>query len=193
MKLMPEVTWHMDRRANNIYLTFDDGPIPELTPWVLDQLKEYNAKATFFCVGENIKKHPEIAKRIILEGHSIGNHTYNHLKGWLTSASSYIENFQKFEKEAFHTNLFRPPYGKIKPSQRKEISKTHEIVMWDILSGDFDPKVSPQQCANNVIKNSTPGSIIVFHDNIKATENLKIALPATLKHFSEKGCSFCKI
>ncbi|MFT6850507.1 MAG: peptidoglycan/xylan/chitin deacetylase (PgdA/CDA1 family) [Sphingobacteriales bacterium] len=193
MKFMPEICWHMDRKAKEIFLTFDDGPIPELTPWVLDQLKEYDAKATFFSVGENFKNHPEITKRIILEGHSIGNHTYNHLKGWKTSATSYIENFQKFETEALHTNLFRPPHGKIKSSQRKEIIKTHDIVMWDILSGDFDQTVSPQQCAKNVIDNATNGSIIVFHDNIKATNNLKLALPATLKHFSEKGFSFCKL
>ena len=192
-KLMPHVRWNMDRRQPNIYLTFDDGPIPELTPWVLDTLAQYNAKATFFCVGENIKKHPNITKQNIKEGHTIGNHKFNHLNGWKTLTHVYLNNFQEFENEALHTNLFRPPYGKIKSAQRRQIIKTHEIVMWDVLSGDFDESLSPEKCAHNVIKNTKNGSIIVFHDNIKATPRLKVALPQTLAHFSEKGFAFCSL
>lgn len=187
--------------SKSIYLSFDDGPIPEITPWVLNTLKKYDAKATFFCIGDNVAKHPEVFQEILKEGHSIGNHTFNHLNGWKNSLENYVDNTTKAEAiiqsnilGATSTKLFRPPYGKIKNSQAKAISKLgYKIVMWDVLSGDYDQRLSPEACCRNVIENTTAGSIIVFHDSIKASKNLKIVLPLVLKYFSEKGMKFKSI
>lgn len=196
--LAPSLLWNMPSNKNNIYLSFDDGPHPAITPWVLETLKHYQAKATFFCIGENIEKFPETFKQLISEGHSIGNHTHNHLKGWKTSTSVYLENTKKAEasiskfSEINHKRkLFRPPYGKIKPSQAKQLQELdYKIVMWDVLSGDFDTSISAEKCFQNVLENTKPGSIIVFHDSEKASENLKQVLPRVLKYYSEKGFEF---
>ncbi len=176
-----QATWRMNKTEQKIYLTFDDGPIPELTNWVLDILNHYQIKATFFCVGENIIKHPEIFNRIKNEGHQIGNHTYNHIKGWETPADDYLRNVAECQVLT-QTNLFRPPYGRITKKQSKEILKTHQIILWDVLSYDYDKLTSPEKCLKRSIKYSRNGSIIVFHDNIKASTNIKYALPLYIEH-----------
>jgi peptidoglycan/xylan/chitin deacetylase (PgdA/CDA1 family) len=175
-KLYPKAIWSIPNSEKIIYLTFDDGPIPEITPWVLDVLKEKNVNATFFCVGENAKNNSDILHRIISEKHAIGNHTYNHLKGWNTHTLTYIKNTEKCA-EIIKSNLFRPPYGRIKQNQYKLLSKKYKIIMWDVLSGDYDKKVSPEKCLENVVNNLRNGSIIVFHDSLKAKLNLQYALP----------------
>ena len=198
-KLFSNYIWEMPNSENKIYLTFDDGPTPEITEWTLQQLKKYNAKATFFCIGDNIKKYPEIFKKVIEEGHSIGNHTFNHLNGWKTSKQEYLENTKKCQSEIFNLqslicNLFRPPYGKIKPSQSKELRKLgYKIIMWDIISYDFDATISKEKCLENVLKNVKSGSIIVFHDSIKAFPNLEYTLPKVLEILNKKGFVFAKI
>ena len=196
-KIFYKYTWKVTTNEKIVYLTFDDGPIPEVTPWVLQTLNQFNVKATFFCVGENISKHPEIFKELLSNGHQIGNHTYNHLKGWNTNTSFYIDNTYKCQNEIekYHnTNtqkLFRPPYGKIKFSQSKPIIKDgFKMIMWDILSRDYDVTISEEECLNNVIKNTQPGSIIVFHDNIKAFRNLQYALPKTIEFLKKEGYVF---
>lgn len=195
----PSLLWNKSRNEKVIYLTFDDGPIPNVTDFVLKTLKEFNAKATFFCIGDNIIKHPEVFKRVKQDGHAIGNHTYNHLKGWITDDKTYIEDTEKCQLLT-KSSLFRPPYGRIKKSQivklkaqirnpKSEVSNL-EIVMWDVLSGDFDIKLAPEKCYQNVVKNTKNGSIIVFHDSLKAFERLEYALPKVLQYFSKKGYSF---
>jgi len=184
--LFADYIWHINTDLKEVYLTFDDGPIPGLTPWVLDTLAEFNSKATFFCVGENVKNNGSIFNRIIMEGHTVGNHTYNHLNGWHTENEVYIQNIAECDKN-METNLFRPPYGKMKPSQSSLIKSEKTIVMWDILSGDFDQSISKEKCLANVIDNYSPGSVIVFHDNIKAEEKLKFVLPAFLEHLTQNG------
>jgi len=207
-KIFPNYVWDIPNHENKIFLTFDDGPIPEITEWTLEQLKKYDAKATFFCIGNNIEKHPEIFKNIITQGHAIGNHTFNHLNGWKNSTEDYIENVKLCQSQITNPkshpsdselaqqilNLFRPPYGKIKPSQSRILRKLgYKIIMWDILSYDFDQTISPEKCLDNVLKNVVNGSIIVFHDNIKAEQNLKYALPKTLAFLKEKGFVCAKI
>lgn len=184
------------KAEKSIYLTFDDGPIPEITPWVLDTLKQYNAKATFFCIGDNIRKHPEVFQQILKEKHRVANHTFNHLNGWKTSKEKYIENTLLAEKEIERfspqkTKLFRPPFGKIKNSQAaKLVKQDYTIVMWDVISGDFDSRISKDKCLENVLKNASAGSTIVFHDSIKASESLKFALPNVLDYYAKKGFDF---
>lgn len=187
--IYPKSIWNKSRKENKIYLTFDDGPIPELTPFVLDTLKQYNIKATFFCVGENIKKNPHLFDRILSEGHQVGNHTYNHLKGWETSDAKYLENIQQCQKLT-KSNLFRPPYGKAKKSQLKKLYPNYQIIMWDVLTGDFDHSVSPEKCFINATKYTQNGSIIVFHDNIKAISRVKHALPKTIAYLLAKNYHF---
>ena len=195
-RLYPERIWAFSREEKSIYLTFDDGPIPEVTPWVLDELKKYNAKATFFCIGENVQKHPEIFQRILSEGHSVGNHTFNHLNGWKTATSEYIENVDKAEAQMGNNSkfkiqdsrLFRPPYGKITSKQAKILQrKGFKIVMWDIISYDYDANTSPEKCLQNVLKNIKPGSVIVFHDSLKAEKNLRFVLPKVLGFIEKKN------
>ena len=193
-RIYPKRIWALPNKENNVYLTFDDGPIPEVTPWVLDILKQYNAKATFFCIGDNIKKHPEIFNRILAEGHSVGNHTFNHLNGWKTNTQNYIDNVSLFEKElqAQHfrhsslvprTSLFRPPYGKITSKQARVLQQNgYKIIMWSVLSYDYDASVSKEKCLQNVVQHIQPGSIIVFHDSIKAQKNLRYVLPKVLAY-----------
>lgn len=188
----PSLIWNKTRAQRVIYLTFDDGPIPDVTDFVLKTLKSFNAKATFFCIGDNIQKHPDIFDRLKSEGHRIGNHTFNHLKGWKTEDQVYLQNFRQCQ-ELTNTNLFRPPYGRIKKSQISSLRTEFpglQIVMWDVLSGDFDLKLDPQKCYDQVIKHAGNGSIIVFHDSLKAFDRLKYALPRALQYFSEQGFRF---
>jgi peptidoglycan/xylan/chitin deacetylase (PgdA/CDA1 family) len=201
--------WSFSTKEKNIYLTFDDGPTPEITDWTLNQLKDYNAKATFFCIGKNVEKHPEIFQKIIKEQHAVGNHTHNHLNGWKINKQDYFINFEKADftlnnsidqysnpqKNSIQiAKLFRPPYGKISLKQSKNIRKKgYKIIMWDVLSADFDTTISNKECLKNVIKNLRNGSIVVFHDSIKASEKLKYVLPKVLEYYSAKGYSFKKI
>lgn len=174
--IFSDFVWSLDTDSKEVFITFDDGPIPELTPWVLDELKKYDFKATFFCVGDNVRKYPEIYQRIIAEGHSVGNHTYNHLNGWNNDLDTYLENIKKCDN-IVSSDLFRPPYGKMKPNQSAVIKTEKSIIMWDVLSGDFDQTISQEKCLSNVMDNFVFGSIIVFHDNLKAEKNLKYVLP----------------
>jgi len=191
--------WNIDTDKKEIYLTFDDGPTPEVTLFVLDTLKHYNAKATFFCIGKNIENHPKIFKKIINGDHTVGNHSQNHLKGWNINHDLYIKNIEKCQDviDNLQTQnlklkkLFRPPYGKIKKSQAKKLlAKDYKIIMWTVLSGDFDLKISKEKCLNNVIKNTTKGSIVVLHDSVKAFPHLKYTLPKVLDYFTKKGYVF---
>jgi peptidoglycan/xylan/chitin deacetylase (PgdA/CDA1 family) len=190
--MMPAYTWRLPTSDKTLFLTFDDGPIPEVTPWVLDTLRAYGARATFFCVGDNVRKHPQIFERLLAEGHAVGNHTFNHLNGWKTPDSVYLDNIEQCEK-LVPGRLFRPPYGRLKPSQRKKITEHYRIIMWDILSGDFDVKTTPAQCLEQVVNSAGPGSIIVMHDSLKAAPNLRPVLPALLEHFTRLGFSFKSI
>ena len=180
------LVWDVPNNREKIYLTFDDGPSPDVTPEVLNILKEFNVKATFFCIGKNVKNHPETFNKIIEAGHTVGNHTFNHLNGWKTETKNFIKNIKKCE-DYFESSLFRPPYGRILPSQIKLIKKEYTIIMWSVLTGDFDEKITKEQCLNNAIKNTKAGSIIVFHDSKKAKEKVLYALPKFLKHFIDKG------
>lgn len=184
--------WDIPKDDKTIYITFDDGPIPIVTPFVLETLKKFSAKATFFCIGDNIDKHPDIFKQIIAEGHGVGNHTYNHLKGWETATENYISNALKCQKLT-QSNLFRPPYGRIKKDQIKQLRSNIEglkIIMWDVLSGDFDINLSPEKCLQNVLKHTKPGSIVVFHDSLKAKDRMEYTLPRALAHWQKAGYTF---
>lgn len=186
------ITWKVKGVDKQLFITFDDGPIPEVTPDVLDILEMYNAKATFFMVGENVEKYPEIVERILKEEHTIGNHTFNHLNGTKVSDRTYYKNII-LAREVIKSNLFRPPYGRIRPRQIMELKKNYKIILWSVLSGDFDLKSTPQKCLNNVVKHAKDGSIIVFHDSLKAKESMLFALKGTLEHFSKLGYDFLAI
>lgn len=194
-KLFQGRIWDMPKAKKAIYLTFDDGPHPLITPFVLDELIKYDAKATFFCIGKNVSENRLIYNRIIKEDHAVGNHTNNHLDGWKTNNVKYLQNITA--AQAFiNSNLFRPPYGRITGKQQKILGKLEEpfkVVMWSVLSGDFDVNITPDQCYNNVVNNTESGSVIVFHDSEKAFERLRFTLPRVLKYFSEKGYQFEKI
>ena len=187
--LFPNFIWSIPTREKVIYLTFDDGPIPEVTPWVLQQLAIHNAKATFFCVGDNVKKHLDVYEQVLHDGHSIGNHTFNHLNGWGTDNLPYFHNIRHCA-HLVNSKLFRPPYGKLKPRQIQFLQRHYRIVMWDVLSGDFDPKLSQDQCLSNVLEKTKEGSIVVFHDSLKAADKLRFVLPKVLNHFSDLGYRF---
>ncbi|MEP6676404.1 MAG: polysaccharide deacetylase family protein [Ferruginibacter sp.] len=194
-KLYRNYTWDVKNTGNSIYLTFDDGPHPSITGFVLDELKKYKAHATFFCIGNNIFQYPEVYQRIIDEGHATGNHTYDHLNGWKTEDEIYFENVQQAGK-LIHSQLFRPPFGRIKRSQFRKLKASEndfKVIMWDVLSADFDTNISREKCLANVLNNARCGSIIVFHDSEKAREKMCYALPEVLKFFTEKGYLFKKI
>jgi len=226
-KLYPkELIWNKTRDQKTIYLTFDDGPIPIVTPFVLKTLKSYGARATFFCIGDNITKHTEIFNQLKADGHKIGNHTFHHLNGWNTEDDQYLKNIKKCQ-ELTHSDLFRPPYGRIKKSQIKKLmelreesvedevsssenqdsrfkkqgslqgsqisnpkSKISKIIMWDVLSGDFDLSLTPEKCLNNVLKHTENGSIVVFHDSLKARERIEYVLPRALEIWQQEGYHF---
>jgi peptidoglycan-N-acetylglucosamine deacetylase len=194
-KIYHSCTWHINTHEKIIYLSFDDGPHPLATPFVLAELKKYNAFATFFCIGKNVALHPDIYKQIINEGHALGNHTFDHLNGWKTTTVNYQQNISN-ARDLIETNLFRPPYGKITFKQIAYLKKQPEpfkIIMWSVLSGDFDPAISNTKCLSNVISNTGKGSIVVFHDSEKALVKLQYTLPAVMAHFTEKGYKFEKI
>jgi peptidoglycan-N-acetylglucosamine deacetylase len=188
----PSLVWNIPTAEKNIYLTFDDGPIPEVTDFVLATLAEYNAKAVFFCVGDNIRKHPEVFERVLQAGHKVGNHTHNHLKGWKTQDQPYIDNVAECEAcIGKHTsNLFRPPYGRIKRSQIKALKSQYKIVMWDVLSADYEKFLSKESCLEGSIRATRPGSIVLFHDHLKTYEKIQYVLPRYLEHFSKLGYRF---
>lgn len=195
--LYPNFVWRKPSDEKKIYLTFDDGPIPEVTEFVLETLEKYQAKATFFCIGDNISKNPSIFQQILKDGHSVGNHTFNHLRGWATEDVTYLENVVKcqteIQKNGHRTKLFRPPYGRIKRKQANALLPDYEIVMWDVLSGDFSQNLSPEIVLKKTIKHTEAGSIILFHDSIKANERMSYALPRFLEHFSTQGFQFSKL
>lgn len=182
-KVLPQLLWQY-ASTDSVYLTFDDGPVPEATPYVLEALAEYGAKATFFCVGDNVRKYPMLYQQIIEEGHAVGNHTYHHKNGWKTDTSQYLQDVAA-AAAVIDSPYFRPPYGKLRPTQMKMLAKDYSIVMWDVLSGDYDPKRTPEQCLQTVVQYSKPGSIIVFHDSVKAIATLKIVLPQVLQAFAD--------
>lgn len=184
--MYPSLTWQIPSEKKDIYLTFDDGPHPAITPFVLDTLSAFGAKATFFCIGKNVENNTALYQRIIDEGHAVGNHTYNHVNGWKTNDEAYFKEVIK-TKEVVDSKLFRPPYGRISRFQVQQLKKLFNIIMWDVLSGDFDRELSPELCLKNVISNTRAGSIVVFHDSEKAVEKLKYALPKTLEHLQKKG------
>ncbi|MFN4256636.1 MAG: polysaccharide deacetylase family protein [Saprospiraceae bacterium] len=187
--LAPSLLWHVETQEKVLYLTFDDGPIPDVTPFVLGELRRFGARATFFCVGDNVQKHPDIFAQILAEGHTVGNHTFNHLNGWKTPLEPYLENVAACA-QLVDSQLFRPPYGRLRRAQRKALEGQYRIVMWDVLSGDFDLNIAGEQCLENVLQNALPGSIIVMHDSLKAEPRLRFALPRVLEHFSEAGYVF---
>ncbi|MFW6019032.1 MAG: polysaccharide deacetylase family protein [Bacteroidales bacterium] len=179
----------MNSKYRELYLTFDDGPVPGLTDDILSILREKDVPATFFCVGDNVRKYPETFHKIIEEGHTIGNHTYNHKNGWKTPNAIYSANVKKFDNH-YPSRFFRPPYGRIKPSQIRLLKNDYQIILWSLLSGDFDPATSPGKCYNNVVNNLHNGAIIVFHDNIKAKSNLQAALPKVIDYAVAQKYSF---
>ena len=194
-KLYPECTWQMPGKEKIIYLSFDDGPHPSATPFVLDELKKYEAKGTFFCIGKNVEANAILYKRILDEGHAVGNHTYQHLNGWQTPKDAYLQDIADAAK-LIGSDLFRPPYGKVTKAQLKNLSEVPyglSPVMWTILSGDFDISLSKEKCLKNVLNKTTKGSIIVFHDSGKAFDKLQFVLPQVLLFFTEKGYQFKSI
>lgn len=190
--LLRSLIWSIKNPGKEIFLTFDDGPIPIITPWVVDELKKNNAKATFFCVGDNVKKHPEVYQLLLDNGHRVGNHTMNHLNGWKNFNKTYFENIAAAEKY-ITSDLFRPPYGKIKPTQIFRLKKKYKIIMWDVLTYDYDENKTGEECLNKIKKNVKPGSIIVFHDSLKAEKRLRYALPKCLEFLKTEGYTFSAI
>ncbi len=191
-KVYPECLWDVKTQEKILYLTFDDGPHPEVTRFVMDELKKYYVKATFFCIGKNVENNFDTYKKMISDGHRPGNHTFDHLNGWKTPDAKYLDNIKK-AATIIDSEIFRPPYGRIKKFQIKALqgdSFKMKTIMWDVLSGDFDEKISPENCYLNVVKHAEPGSIIVFHDSLKAFPRLKYALPRVLEFFSQKNYQF---
>ncbi|MCF2487796.1 polysaccharide deacetylase family protein [Dyadobacter sp. CY347] len=187
----PDFIWRMPTREKQIFLTFDDGPIPDITEFVIDTLNQFNAKATFFCIGNNVEKHPDIFQKLLDNQHAIGNHTFNHMNGWKTKDALYLDNIKQCDAQLnVQTNLFRPPYGRMTKSQSRIVKKDRKIIMWDVLSGDFSKEISQETCLRKSVRYARPGSIVLFHDSIKAAANMQYALPRFLDHFSNLGFSF---
>lgn len=189
-KLFPSITWRKENAQNNIWLTFDDGPHQESTPFILNVLKEEQVKATFFLVGEQMEKHPELLNQIISEGHIVANHSYSHKNGWLSNNSTYFNDIEKCQKLIPENKLFRPPYGKISPLQISHLKKNYKIILWDVLSWDFSLYNTPKKVKESVLKNTVSGSIIVFHNNKKSFKNLQSILKETIQELKQKGFSF---
>lgn len=188
-RIYGKVLWRKDSDKKVIYLTFDDGPIPEVTPWVLDVLDQYEVKATFFCVGENVWRHPDLYQEILRRGHRTGNHTYNHLRGFLTKTDQYLENIEKAAKY-IDSDLFRPPHGDLWRKQYLALNKKYQIVQWDLITRDYNKKLRGDQVLNIVKQHARNGSIVVFHDSLKAEQNMKYALPRSLAYLKSEGFSF---
>ena len=187
-----KVTWRKDSRLKNIYLTFDDGPIPKVTPWVLDVLDSYGIKATFFCVAENVWRYPEIYQEILRRGHRTGNHTYNHLRGFFTSTKKYLANVEK-AATFVKSDLFRPPHGELRSHQYFRLRKKYQIIQWDVITRDYNPELTGEQVLNIVKKYARNGSIVVFHDSLKSEKNMKYAMPKAIEFLQEQGYSFEKL
>lgn len=185
-KLFPRLLWRMPTDGKTIYLTFDDGPHPEITPWVLDQLDIYGAKASFFCVGENVARYPELYAEIIRRGHRVGNHTQHHLNGWKHPSPRYLQDVEQCA-QFVNSPLFRPPYGKLKRSQSQALLEKYTVVMWSMLSGDFNPQLNPTKALQKLNKGAEAGQIVVFHDSLKAAPQLKAILPAYLQYLREQN------
>ncbi len=185
-KTFRSLTWELHAEDREVYLTFDDGPTPEVTEWVLDRLDEYQAKATFFCLGSNVEANFGIFEKIRARGHALGNHSYSHKKGFRTSVRSYVEDVDR-AAELIHSDLFRPPYGRIRPAQVRALKKKYKIIMWSVLSVDYDSGLHEKQVTRNVVENVRPGSVIVFHDSLKASKNLYAALPEVLAFLRREG------
>ena len=188
-RMFPDLIWGIKTENKEIFLTFDDGPHPDITPLVLEILDKYDAKATFFCVGENVRKYPDTYELILNKDHGVGNHSYTHKNGWKVSNDDYFDNIEKADK-VIKSSLFRPPYGRITPIQIKELKKKYSIIMWSVLTYDYDKSVSNEQCFKNSIEKTKSGSIVVFHDSLKSANNLLYALPLFLKHFTKEGYEF---
>jgi len=188
----PNLLWEIPEEKKVLYLTFDDGPTPRVTEEILSVLGKLNAHATFFCIGRNAERYPDILNQIIEKGHSIGNHTYSHLKGWFTKNQEYYKDIL-LAANLIRSVLFRPAYGMIKPSQVQYLKKQYKIVLWDLMSYDFSATTSREKCLENVIRYARSGSIVVFHDSVKASEKMLYALPRVLEHFTEKGFAFKSI
>ncbi len=186
------VTWRKDNRLKSIYLTFDDGPIPEVTPWVLDILDQYGIKATFFCVGENVWRYPEIYQEILRRGHRTGNHTYNHFRGFFTSSKRYLENVEK-ASQFINSDLFRPPHGELRSSQYFRLRKNYQIIQWDVITRDYNPDLTGEQVLSIVKKYARNGSIVVFHDSLKSQKNMRYAMPKAIEYLLAQGYSFEKL
>jgi peptidoglycan/xylan/chitin deacetylase (PgdA/CDA1 family) len=188
-RLFPDFVWRYNSDEKKVYLTFDDGPIPESTLWTLDLLMEKKVKATFFCVGDNVRKYPDLYRRIVEEGHAVGNHTHNHLKGWYSNTQKYVENVI-LASEYIESKLFRPPYGLIKRSQAKHLKTDYKIVMWDVLSGDYRQDISLERCYNDVLKKVRPGSILLFHNHLKSEKNMRYTIPRLIDELHQQGYEF---
>ncbi|PKP41040.1 MAG: polysaccharide deacetylase family protein [Bacteroidetes bacterium HGW-Bacteroidetes-10] len=191
-KLFPSFIWSIDNEMDGVYLTFDDGPRPEVTPWILDQLDRHNAKATFFCIGKNVEMFPGLYSEIIRRGHAVGNHSYSHVKGWGMDTGLYVRDIDT-ASDLIHSNLFRPPYARIGPNQASVLSERYKIVMWNVVSRDYSRRVSEKQCVKNVLPHLKPGAIIVFHDSIKSSRNLWHTLPIVLDEIDFRGFRCKKI
>ncbi len=193
-RLFPKLYWEIPQNGEKaIYLTFDDGPNPGITDWVMDQLEAFNGKGTFFCQGNRVEEFPEFFKSIKERGHQVGNHSYDHPNGWQTRNEVYFFNVDRAQ-HLIGTKLFRPPYGKLKISQARHLTKEFQkVIMWDVVSGDFDVGLSNEKCLSNVTQNARSGSIVVFHDMPKAEEKLRYVLPKVLEHFASQGYHFKKI
>lgn len=188
-KISSGMVWRIPSHEPVLYLTFDDGPVPGLTEWILEELDRHGAKATFFCVGENVSKHPELYEKILGAGHSTGNHTYSHLNSYRTGSGRYVRDTFRAGK-VIDSRLFRPPYGRIRFWPSRILMRRYHIILWDVLSMDYDRELEPRMVVYNVVSSAQPGSIIVFHDNLKARENLQYALPRILDHYSRSGYRF---
>ncbi|MDQ2179603.1 polysaccharide deacetylase family protein [Marinifilum sp. D714] len=188
-RLFPDFVWRYNSGEKKVYLTFDDGPIPESTMWTLDLLKEKGIKATFFCVGDNVRKYPNLYRRIVEEGHAIGNHTHNHLKGWYINTQKYVENVI-MASEFIDSKLFRPPYGLIKRSQARYLQTDYKIIMWDVLSGDYRQDISPERCYRDVMEKVRPGSILLFHNHLKSEKNMRYTIPRLIDELHAQGYEF---
>ena len=188
--LYPSAIWRMDKDKKAVYLTFDDGPIPRVTPWVLDVLDKYGIKATFFMVGDNIRKHPDEFRMVVERGHRIGNHTFNHIRGLNYDINSYLENTDKACRMMMNTDLFRPPHGYMSPRQYAELKKRYKIIMWDLVTRDYNRKFTGEQILQKVKKYVRNGSIITFHDSLKSEENIRYALPKAIEWLKEQGYEF---
>ena len=189
-RIFPSITWRKKNTKNNVWLTFDDGPTPEVTPFILNTLRKMDIKATFFLVGEQIDRYPELFNQIINDGHRVANHTYSHINSWKSKSSVYLNDIEKCQKFMPGNNLFRPPYGRITPSQIMRLKKKYQIILWDVLSWDFSLSISSKKVKQNVLKNTTEGSIIVFHNNEKSFSTLKKILEKTLIELKQKKFSF---